>query len=154
MKLFNTISLGVILPLGFAAAPVFAAIPAHPGVLNYVEGQARIDGRDVSCSNVGTADVQQGQVIETANGKAEILLTPGVFLRLGDNSAVRMDSTSLIDTRVAVLNGRAMIEADNLQKNNNIRVLDNGAVARLEKNGLYSFASSPAVAATMTASCR
>ena len=130
------------------AVPALAAIPAHPGMLNYVEGQARINGQTVTSGNVGAADVGEGQVIETGNGKAEILLTPGVFLRLGDNSSVRMDSAGLIDTRVAILRGRAMIEADNLQKGNNIRVMDGNAVTRLEKNGIYSFTATPAVVAT------
>jgi hypothetical protein len=130
------------------AAPALAAIPAHPGMLNYVEGQASINGRAVTNSNVGTADVGQGQVIETGQGKAEILLTPGVFLRLGDNSAIRMDSNGLTDTRVSILRGRAMIEADNLLKQNNITVTDQSAVTRLEKNGVYSFSASPSQVAT------
>jgi hypothetical protein len=134
----------MVLPLAFAGGVARAAIPAHPGMLNYVEGQARINGQDVSARNVGTSDVAVGQVIETGAGKAEILLTPGVFLRLGDNSAVRMDAASLIDTRVALLSGHALIEADNLQKGNNIQILDNGAVSRLEKNGIYSFKTNPA----------
>ena len=149
MKLFNTWLSGILLPVTFAVAPLLAAVPAHPGMLNYVEGQARINGRPVTAGNVGVADVREGQVIETGAGKAEILLTPGVFLRLGDNSSVRMDSAGLIDTRVAILTGRAMIEADNLQKGNNIRVLDNGAVSRLEKNGIYRFTASPALVATL-----
>jgi hypothetical protein len=131
-----------------AAASALAAIPAHPGMLNYVEGQARIAGQTVTSSNVGAANVAEGQVIETGTGRAEILLTPGVFLRLSDNSAVRMDSDGLTNTRVAVLGGKVMVEADNLQKENDIQVQDAGMVARLEKNGIYQFAASPAVAAT------
>jgi hypothetical protein len=136
---------GILLVL---AASAWAAVPAHPGMLNYVEGQARISGRTVTSSNVGSADVGVGQVIETGMGKAEVLLTPGVFLRLGENSSVRMDSDGLTDTRVAVLGGRVMIEADDLRKENNIRVQNLGAVARLEKNGIYQFSTSPALIAT------
>jgi hypothetical protein len=149
MKLFNTFLSGMLLSFSLAAGQAWAAIPAHPGMLNYVEGQARINGSIVTASNIGTADVGEGQVIETGRGKAEILLTPGVFLRLGDNSSVRMDSAGLIDTRVAILSGRVMIEADNLQNGNNIRILDNGAVSRLEKNGIYSFTANPAEADTI-----
>ncbi len=148
MKIFRTLLSGMILPLAFHAGAAWGAIPAHPGMLNYVEGQTRINGQAVTARNVGTADVGEGQVIETGQGKAEILLTPGVFLRLGENSAVRMDSAGLIDTRVAILNGHVMIEADNLQKGNNIRVLSGGTVSRLEKDGIYSFSSNPASVAT------
>lgn len=148
MRVFKIWLSGTALWMAFGAAAAWAAVPAHPGMLNYVEGQASINGRIVTNGNVGTADVANGQVLETAQGKAEILLTPGVFLRLGDNSALRMDSTSLIDTRVALLRGRAMIEADNLQKDNHIQVLDNGAVTRLEKNGIYSFGAGPSAVST------
>ena len=148
MKAFKTWLSGTALALAFGSVAAWAAIPAHPGMLNYVEGQASIDGRSVTNRNVGTADLGNGQVIETAAGKAEILLTPGVFLRLGENSAVRMDSNGLIDTKIAILRGRAMIEADNLQKGNNIQVLENGAVTRLEKNGIYSFGAAPNAVAT------
>lgn len=148
MKVFNTCLSAIVTSLAFVALPAMAAVTAHPGMLNYVEGQARINGQTVTSANVGTADVGEGQVIETGNGKAEILLTPGVFLRLDSNSSVRMDSAGLIDTRVAILNGRAMVEADNLQKGNNIRVLDDGAVTRLEKNGIYRFTAKPGLVAT------
>jgi len=143
MRLFNTFLSVALLPLAYAAIPALAATPAHPGMLNYVEGQARINGQTVTNSNVGTVDVREGQVVETGVGKAEVLLTPGVFLRLGDNTAVRMDAAGLTDTRIALLRGHAMIEADNLQKGNNISVLDEGIVSRLEKNGIYSFATNP-----------
>jgi hypothetical protein len=128
------------------AASVFtafgwASIPAHPGMLNYVEGQANIDGRPVTNQSVGNADVQQGQVIETGQGKAEILLTPGVFLRLGNNSAVRMVNPGLADTRVELLRGEAMVEATDLFKGNHIQIANHGVTTVLDKNGLYSFKS-------------
>jgi hypothetical protein len=136
------------------ATTAWGAVSAHPGMLNYVEGQARIDGRSVTSSSIGTADVREGQVIETGSGKAEVLLTPGVFLRLGENSSVRMDSAGLTDTRIAVLGGKVMIEADNLRKENNVQVADAGAVARLEKNGIYQFSASPAVVQTFDGKVR
>ena len=143
MNVFRTKLSAIFLPLVLVAAPALAAIPAHPGMLNYVEGQARVNERAVTSASVGTIDIADGQVIETGNGKAEILLTPGVFLRLGDNSAARMESAGLTDTRVAILSGRAMIEADNIQKENNIRIAIGDAVSRLEKNGLYRFTANP-----------
>ena len=148
MKLFKIWLTGIIIPMTFVAAPAWCAAPAHPGTLNYVEGEARINGKTVTNANVGTIDVNEGQVIETGAGKAEILLTPGVFLRLGENSSVRLDAAGLTDTRVAILSGHVMIEADDLQKENNIQILDQGAVSRLEKNGIYSFTANPAQVAT------
>jgi hypothetical protein len=120
---------------------------AHPGMLNYVEGQASIDGRPVTNQSVGNADVRQGQVIETSQGKAEILLTPGVFLRLGDHSAVRMVNPGLVNTQVELLRGEALVEATDIYKGNHIQILNHGVTTTLDKNGLYSFhADQPQVA--------
>ena len=52
---------------------------ASPGTLNYIEGQASIEGHPLSSQSVGNTTLQAGQVLATANGKAEILLTPGIF---------------------------------------------------------------------------
>jgi hypothetical protein len=121
------------------SAPAWGAIPAHPGMLNYVEGQASIDGRTVGAKSVGSVDVEQGQTLETGKGKAEILLTPGVFLRLGDNSALRMDNAGLTHTSVALLHGEAMVEADDINKENNIQVVEKNTATTLDKNGIYKF---------------
>jgi len=112
-------------------------------MLNYAEGQVQINGRVVTNQNVGTEDVSVGQTAETEQGKAEFLLTPGVFLRLGEHTRIQMDSTGLTDTRVTVLNGKTFVEADNLQRQNNIEVAVRGSVARLEKNGMYQFEADP-----------
>src|ERR1700733_10553573 len=85
------------------------ANPARPGTLNYVEGQASIDGRQVSSRSVGTAELQPGQYLATADGKAEILLTPGVFLRLDNNSTVKMIKPDLTHTEVLLERGRASV---------------------------------------------
>ena len=108
-------------------------------MLNYVEGQARIDGQTVTPKSVGTAEVEQGQVLETGKGKAEILLTPGVFLRLGDNSAARLDADGLTHTSVELLHGEALVEADDLHPQNNIQVIEKNSTTTLDKNGIYAF---------------
>jgi hypothetical protein len=121
------------------AIPVWGATPAHPGMLNYVEGQANINGQAVTNKSVGNADVEQGQVIETGKGRAEILLTPGVFLRLGNNSALRMENSGLADTTVALIKGEALVEATDLHKANHIQIVNQSFTTTLEKNGLYFF---------------
>ncbi len=72
-------------------------------------------------------------MLETGQGRAEVLLTPGVFLRVGDNSAVRLISPGLADTRVEVLRGQAIVEVAELFKDNNLSVLMDGASTRLAK---------------------
>src|SRR6266542_434720 len=113
--------LPVAVCLAVIGIPAWAAIPAHPGVVNYIEGSAFINGRQVSSKNVGSTELYQNQILKTGRGKAEVLLTPGVFLRMGDNSELRMVSAGLTDTRVELLRGEAMVEATEILKENNIR---------------------------------
>jgi hypothetical protein len=110
-----------------------------PGTLNYVEGQASMGDQNLDSKSVGQAALENGQVLETGNGKAEILLTPGVYLRLGSNSSVKMLNDSLTNTQVSLQQGEAMLEVDQLYKENFIHVTQPGADTRVEKTGLYDF---------------
>jgi hypothetical protein len=49
--------------------------------------------RTLRSTSIGSVELQPGQSLTNENGKAEISLTPGVFLRVGDNSAVQLVST-------------------------------------------------------------
>lgn len=115
---------------------------AMPGTLNYVEGQASIGDQNLGANEVGTANLQDGQMLETRNGKAEILLTPGVYLRVGNNSTVKMVSSNLTDTQVALRHGEAMLEVDEIYKENDIHITQPGADTRVLKTGLYDFDAS------------
>lgn len=133
---------------GLSAAAMFAfsqtAISARPGTVNYVEGHAFINGQEVDQKQIGHVNLDVNQAFRTGeNSKAEILLTPGVFLRLGQNSEVKMVSPSLTDTRVAITHGEALIDVAELFKDNNIQILDGGSTTRLRKKGLYRFNAEP-----------
>jgi hypothetical protein len=131
----------LLLSLATLFAPAFgqSANQARPGTLNYVEGQASIDGRQVSPQSVGSAELQPGQYLATADGKAEILLTPGVFLRLDNNSTVKMIKPDLTHTEVSLERGRASVEADQLLPENLILIDQRNGQTQLLKNGLYEF---------------
>ena len=112
---------------------------ARPGTINYVEGQAAVNGRTLTTKSVGSAEVAQGQTVSTANGRVEMLLTPGVFVRLGDNSAVTMVSPDLTNTEVQLDRGTAEVEVDQLYKQNTLLVDQGPTQTVLLKNGLYEF---------------
>jgi hypothetical protein len=95
--------------LGLVGMPAFGAdIPnptqpagfPDPGTLNYVEGSASLDGQALNNKSVGNIELKAGQELTTGTGKAEILLTPGIFLRVDSNSAVKMISPDLAQTQV------------------------------------------------------
>lgn len=114
-------------------------ISAHPGTVNYVEGQISVEGRQVTLKSVGQTTLQAGQYLATANGKAEVLLTPGVFLRLGSDTTIKMVAPDLTHTEIQLDHGRATIEVDQIYKQNRILVDQQGGQTQLLQNGLYEF---------------
>jgi hypothetical protein len=110
-----------------------------PGTLNYIEGSANLDGQTIANNAIGNATLSPGQVLSTATGRAEVLLTPGIFLRLGHNSAVKMVSPDITNTVVSVERGRATVEVDQLFKENDIHVLEDHVPVQLVQTGLYEF---------------
>jgi hypothetical protein len=112
---------------------------ARPGTLNYIEGQASIEGRALSPQSVGNTTLEAGQMLATANGKAEFLLTPGIFVRLGNDTTVQMVSPDLTHTEIRLEQGHANVEVDQIYSQNTILIdLKNGQT-QLLKNGLYAF---------------
>ena len=130
-----------LLSLTTLSLPALAqsVVSARPGTLNYIEGHASLDGSAVTRNSVGTTNLNGGQTLATSDGRAELLLTPGVFLRLGENSTVRMVSPSLTHTEVALLRGRAEIEVDQIYKQNLLLVDQGSAQTQMLRNGLYEF---------------
>jgi len=121
-----------------------AVISTHSGVVQYLEGHAFLADKPVDLKFGQFPDIKENQEFRTADGRAEILLTPGVFLRIGENSSIRMLSTRLTDTRVEVLSGSAIIESNEIPKDNGIELVYKKESMRLVKQGLYRVDTEPA----------
>ncbi|MCU1333671.1 MAG: hypothetical protein JWM08_2663 [Candidatus Angelobacter sp.] len=142
MKLSRKTSIVSLFLAVILSVPAFAQSGAHsalPGALNYVEGQANIGPDSLNADSVGSTTLQPGQTLATGNGKVEILLTPGVFLRVDDNSAVSMISASITNTAVQLDKGRVMIEVAEIHDQNHMLIRQDGFETRLVKKGLYLF---------------
>jgi hypothetical protein len=122
----------------------YSGAPAHPekglpGTINYVEGQAELNGQPLGTRSAGYATAQPNSVIDTQAGYVEMLLTPGAFLRIGHNSEVTARSLGLADIQLQVVRGEAMIEAADLVKGTTLQVAMGNANAQIDKHGLYDF---------------
>ena len=153
--------LGVV-ALCFAALPALGDVPngqgnrsyPEPGALNYVQGSAFLDGQRVSDETLDKSQIGPGQVLHTTTGKAEVLLTPGVFLRLADQSAVKMISSDISNTRIELLRGEAGLEVGEIQPQNNLEVVVQGATTHLVKRGFYEFIANPPKVLVFTGEAR
>jgi hypothetical protein len=105
--------------LASAAVAVFAAAicsaqniaPAHSGTVHYFEGDVTVDGVKLVSQVARFTELREQSELHTGLGRAEILLTPGVLLRVGENSTVKMLDNRLVSTRVEFVSGIAMVEA-------------------------------------------
>jgi hypothetical protein len=146
MLSLRKLAVRVLAPM-LVSALACAAAEVATGVINCVEGQVTLDGKALTLSETETAVLSQGRVLQTEQGRAEVLLTPGVYLRVGENSTVKMEAASEKDVRLEVVRGEALVEVDAVAKNRRLDVIDQGADAHLNQDGAYLFnASQPAIA--------
>lgn len=135
------LALGVMAGLSFAQQQI---ISAQSGTVQYVEGTVYANGQLVERKFGQFPALRRGEELRTEDGRAELLLTPGAFLRISDHSSVRMLSNSLADTRVEVLTGSVLVECDELLKDNAVSLVYQGETVQLEKRGLYRLNTAPA----------
>jgi hypothetical protein len=135
----------VVIGVAFAAAAYGQnIISAKAGLVQHVEGTVLLEGQPVEIKYSQFPQVKNNQVLETEEGRAELLLSHASFLRLGENSAFQMVSDSLTDTRFEVLRGSALVEVAELPKESQINASFGGRTFSFRKNGLYRFDSDPA----------
>src|SRR5438552_11177763 len=83
-------------------------VSTRAGLVNYVQGSATVKA---------ATSIPAGQPVGTGPGGAvEILLNPGSYLRMGENSQVILDRVELYDIAVRILEGSAIIEANGFNK--------------------------------------
>ncbi len=87
-------------------------ISAKAGAVNYVSGAVLVERTDGKKGFLQKGDmVEVGDKISTeVDGKAEILLNPGSYIRLAGNSQFEFLTTSLDDLQLKVNRGSAMFE--------------------------------------------
>ena len=88
-----------------------SVISTRSGVVHFFEGSVYLDGQKLESHLGKFPAIPQGGELRTEQGRAEVLLTPSVFLRLGDGSAIRMIANDLARTRVELLAGAAIVDA-------------------------------------------
>jgi len=142
----SAVTISGLIALSGTAAFAQSVISARSGLIHYVEGRVLLDGKLVEVKVSTFPEVKENMELRTEDGRAEVLLNPGVFLRLSENSAIRMVSNKLSDSQVEFLAGSAMIEASSqlAQKENSVAILYKGTSVHLRKSGIYRFDSNPA----------
>ena len=114
-------------------------VSARAGLITYLQGPAFVDGKRVVLKTARFPQMRNGETLATSRGRAEVLLAPGVVLRLSENSQVRMDDTRLDDTRITLQRGDALIEIVQLAEGNRLQVALADTTTELTRTGVYRF---------------
>lgn len=87
-------------------------ISAKAGGVNFTEGKVGVVRSDTRSGNLKKGDrLEIGEVVSTGDeGRAEILLNPGSFVRLGENTEFEFVTTSLDDLKLKLTRGSAVFE--------------------------------------------
>jgi hypothetical protein len=121
-----------------------SVISAHSGLIHYSDGAVFLDDQPVQQKTGKFDQINNGSELRTEQGRAEVLLTPGTFLRMGDNSAVRMLSNKLEDTRVELLRGSAVLNQGlDALADTSVTVIYNLDQVQIKKPGRYRFDTEP-----------
>jgi hypothetical protein len=109
-----------------------------------VEGKVLLNDQEISPKFGEFPGMDNGAILRTTGeGRAEILLSPGVILRVGESSSVRMVANSLVDTRVELRTGKAVLECAEILKGNDVTLLVGGKSVSFARNGIYEAAAEP-----------
>lgn len=116
----------------------------QPGLINFVEGIVYLNNAVLPQDVKDLGRMKEGESLHTLDGRVEILLSPGVFLRVDEMSKIKMLSNRLLGTRVEIAAGSVLVECVEVHRYNEIDFLHNGAFVRLKKKGLYRIDTFPA----------
>jgi hypothetical protein len=114
---------------------------AKAGFVNRVEGKVhilRVDSEDgeKGRASLGT-QMRNGDQISTTTGSfAEVLLNPGSYLRLSENTEVRAVNTDLDSVRFELIKGSVIAEVGEANKKAPIEILTPQGTLTIAKDGL------------------
>jgi hypothetical protein len=135
-KMLPVISLGIAMAAGGWAQ---MAISAKSGLVAHVEGRVLLGEQEVVLKSGGRlTEMKPEQSLKTEEGRAEVLLTPGVIVRLGENSSIKMIANRLEDTRVEITGGSVVVEATEIAKEHAVTLLVGQASVGLRKMALLT----------------
>src|ERR1700676_1539439 len=137
---FSTLALVTVLAFPANGQSV---ISTRAGVVHFFEGAVFLGGEPLEPHLGKFPSMAEGSELRTTQGRAEVLLPPGVFLRLGESTAIRLVSSDLSDTRVELLAGSAIVDSEEPASGTSVTLIyQDWKVCFLQK-GSYRIDSEP-----------
>lgn len=133
-----TAFLAVLLPAGAQSV-----ISIHAGVIHFFEGNVYLGGQALEAHLGKYPAIPQGAELRTADGRAEVLLTPGVFLRMGGQTTIRMVANDLADTQVELRTGSVVVDSGEPNPNTSVTVIYKDWKVHFVQKGVYRVDADP-----------
>jgi hypothetical protein len=128
--------------VGFPAAGQ-SVVSTHSGVIYFFVGSVFLGDQRLEQKFGRFPDIGEGRELRTTLGRAEILLTPGVFLRLDENSSIRMVSSRFSDTQVELLGGSAILEVTETVPDTAVKLIYQNWQMRVPQKGVCRIDTEP-----------
>src|SRR5579872_2962105 len=128
----------LLLPLGAQSV-----ISTHSGLVHFFEGEVYLGDQSLESHLGRFPSVPQGAELRTAEGRAEVLLTPGVFLRMGDRSAIRLVANDLADTEVELESGSVIVDSGEPNLNTSVTLIYKNWRVHFLQKGAYRIDADP-----------
>ena len=127
-----------------------SVISARSGVVHFFEGAVYLGAEPLEPHLGKFPSIAEGAELRTAQGRAEVLLTPAVFLRVGERSAIRMLANDLSDTRVELLAGSAIVDSGEPGAGTSVTLVYKDWNVRFPQRGVYRIDSEPSRLVVLT----
>lgn len=127
-------------------------VSAKAGLINDVTGEVSVnDGISSKPAKVGVQMEREFRLSTESDGRAELLLNPGSYLRLSSDTQMTILDNSPGQMRVGLDRGTMIVEAGSFQRNEvELEVVTPAGSIRLVKNGIYRIEASDDGRATLS----
>jgi hypothetical protein len=121
-----------------------SVISARSGLVNFFEGVVFLDGQPLVRKSGTFARMREGSTLSTQGGRAEVLLTPDTYLRIGEDSGIRMISNAIDDTQVELVSGSSILDSARAPEGVFVKIVFRDSTIRILKPGHYRMDAEPA----------
>ena len=113
-------------------------VSARAGLISYTEGRVELLNSPNERNNPDPLnDVSEGGQLSTENGRAEMLLGPDRFLRLGTLTKIELLASDITDVQVRIVSGTVIFDLTKLSGRHSVTLFFDQAKIEFIKRGLY-----------------
>jgi hypothetical protein len=124
-------------------APAQRWIGAKAGVIECIQGEVFLDGTPILLRDNSYIQMENGQILSTKKGYAELILTSEVRLRLGEDASLQMQQNRITGIQMDLNQGSALVEILSTIKTDPIKIHISKSEIEIKKTGLYRLDSVP-----------